>query len=153
MDIIDSRDLHDKLTELTDLKENLDELQDEIQSLECDIEDEDLSDDEVDDLRERLEEMTTECCDLAEKYDQEADSDLNELTTMENEVSEWDDGATLIAEEYWVEYVEDMLKDCGDLPQDIPHYIAIDWEQTAENIKEDYSYVEYQGTTYFYRCC
>ena len=39
---------------------------------------------------------------------------------------------TLIADEYFTEYAIDMLKDCGELPANIPHYIVIDEEATAK---------------------
>lgn len=52
--------------------------------------------------------------------------------------SDWEYGETLIAQSYWVEYVKQLLEDCGDLPSNIPSYIEIDWETTADNIKVDY---------------
>lgn len=58
---------------------------------------------------------------------------------------------TLINESCFVEYVEEMLADCGDIPSNIPDYVVIDWEATARNIKVDYSEVDIAGRTYFYR--
>lgn len=58
---------------------------------------------------------------------------------------------TLIRDSYTAEYTEDLIKDCCDLPRDIPSYIAIDWEQTWESIRVDYSDVEIDGVTYWYR--
>ena len=56
-----------------------------------------------------------------------------------------------VRDSYFTEYAEELLKDCGDLPQNIPHYIEIDWEKTANNIRVDYSSVDVGGTTYWYR--
>lgn len=58
---------------------------------------------------------------------------------------------TLIEDAYFVEYVQDLLADCGELPCDLPHYIAIDWRTTARNIRTDYSSVDVDGLTYWYR--
>lgn len=58
---------------------------------------------------------------------------------------------TLIADSYFVEAMQDLVQDIGDLPKDIPGYLAIDWEATADNLRADYSRVEYLGTTYWYR--
>jgi hypothetical protein len=58
---------------------------------------------------------------------------------------------TLIEDAYFVEYVQDLLADCGELPRDLPHYIAIDWRTTARNIRTDYSSVDVDGLTYWYR--
>jgi hypothetical protein len=52
---------------------------------------------------------------------------------------------------YFTEYAMELLKDICDLPNDIPHYIAIDEEKTAENIQQDYSSVDFNGETYWYR--
>ncbi len=58
---------------------------------------------------------------------------------------------TLIDDAYFVDYVQDMLADCGEVPRDLPHYIEIDWRATARNVQTDYSSVEIDGRTYWYR--
>lgn len=65
--------------------------------------------------------------------------------------ADWHHGATLIRESYFTEYCEELCKDIGDLPKDIPHYIVIDWEATAQNIRVDYTEVDYDGETYLVR--
>jgi hypothetical protein len=59
--------------------------------------------------------------------------------------------STLIREEYFTEYAKELLEDCGDIPRNLPKYIAIDWEQTATNIQVDYSIIKIDGHIYFYR--
>lgn len=58
---------------------------------------------------------------------------------------------TLIRESYFVDYVQELLEDCGEIPRNLPHYIHIDWEVTAREVKVDYSEVTIDGVTYFYR--
>lgn len=122
------------------------------------------------DLQERLEELEGERTDLQEAVNDaegeeekqtaheeldvwEGDNleELEALRELKDEVSEWDDGNTLVPKDDWLDYVEEMLKDCGDLPRNLPWYIEIDWEKTAENIEQDYGTVDYLGTTYYYR--
>ena len=77
--------------------------------------------------------------------------DINEL---ENSVgSEWSYGVTLIDEDDFQDYCEELVSDIGDLPKDLPSYISnnIDWEGIAEDLKVDYSEVEFRGTTYLFR--
>ena len=77
--------------------------------------------------------------------------DINEL---ENSVgSEWSYGVTLIDEDGFQDYCEELASDIGDLPKDLPSYISnnIDWEGVAEDLKVDYSEVEFRGTSYLYR--
>jgi hypothetical protein len=57
--------------------------------------------------------------------------------------------ATLIKESYFEEYMDDMLEDIGDLPKNIPSYLKIVVDYDA--LKQDYSEVEFEGNTYYYR--
>lgn len=58
---------------------------------------------------------------------------------------------TLISESYFTDYCQELVQDIGDLPRDIPSYLAIDWEETADNLKVDYSEIDIDGTTYYFR--
>lgn len=58
---------------------------------------------------------------------------------------------TLIRESHFVDYVQEMLEDCGEIPANLPHYIHIDWESTARDVKVDYSEVTLDGVSYLYR--
>lgn len=58
---------------------------------------------------------------------------------------------TLIARSYFVDYCEELVKDIGDLPRNIPSYLAIDWQATADNLEQDYSSVDFDGDEYLYR--
>ena len=58
---------------------------------------------------------------------------------------------TLIRDSYFVEYVVELLDDMGAVPKNLPHYVEIDWERTASNIRVDYTSTEIDGITYLYR--
>ncbi len=59
---------------------------------------------------------------------------------------------TLIHDSYFATYARELVEDIGDVPDGFPHYIVIDWEATAENIRQDYSSIEgFDGETYWYR--
>lgn len=58
---------------------------------------------------------------------------------------------TIIRDSYFEDYARELLEDCGDLPKDLPHYIEIDWQATARNIRMDYTSVEFDGVTYWVR--
>ena len=116
------------------------------------------------DLQKRLDELEGVIEDyMEEKELEELDNESNafedwvdyeellELREMADEIPEWQYGETLIPEDEFVDYCEELCKDVGDLPSEIPWYIEIDWEKTAENIRVDYSECKYQGTTYLYR--
>ena len=78
--------------------------------------------------------------------------EIEEIDKIENSLgSEFEYGVTLVREDYWEEYVEDLLVEIGYLPKDLPCWIEIDWSATAYNVRQDYNEVEYQGDTYFGR--
>lgn len=58
---------------------------------------------------------------------------------------------TLIARSYFVDYCRDLVSDIGDMPREIPSYIAIDWTETARNLEVDYSTVDFAGNEFLYR--
>ena len=58
---------------------------------------------------------------------------------------------TLIRESYFTEYAREILEDCGTIPRDLPSWVHIDWEATAEEVKVDYSYISIGKMDYFYR--
>ena len=65
--------------------------------------------------------------------------------------SDWQYGETLISRDYFTEYVQDMLADCGIIPKDLPSFVEIDWQATADNIEHDYMTVEFDGVDYLMR--
>ena len=56
---------------------------------------------------------------------------------------------TLIHENHFESYMDQMLDDIGDIPKDLPSYLTITVDYDA--LKQDYSEVEYEGETYYYR--
>lgn len=58
---------------------------------------------------------------------------------------------TLINDDDFVDAMQELCEDIGDLPEGFPAYLVIDWDATAKNLQVDYSSVEYDGETYWYR--
>lgn len=89
------------------------------------------------------------------EFSEEDADELKVLLALQEEAKgyapDWRHGATLIRDSYFVDYCEELLKDIGDLPKDIPGYIEIDWKKTADNIKVDYTSVEFGDVTYWVR--
>lgn len=77
--------------------------------------------------------------------------EIEEIESLLNEIgNEAKHGITLIHQEDFVEYVEEFIKDLGYISKDFPSWIEIDWEATANNVKVDYSEIEYKGEWYYY---
>lgn len=137
-DIIDTRDLIEKRSEL---------MQSILESfLETFEHYKDLTN-EFEDILSEEEEIQSWKEDWEDELEQ-----IEEINKIEDSIgSEFDYGCTLVSEDYWEDYVEDLLVEIGYLPKDLPSWIEIDWEATANNVKVDYIEVEYQGQTYYGR--
>ena len=84
--------------------------------------------------------------------------DIEELIALRNLAndaiqysSDWEYGEMLVRYSYWQDYVQEMLEDCGEIPRNLPWYISIDWEKTADNISQDYTLVDFDGVDYYIR--
>lgn len=123
-DIIDVRDVIARVEELREIRDN---------SMEVAGEDgHEMDADEKEEL-EKLEELLDDLCGYGGD-------------------EQWEGNwypVTLINESHFEEYMDDMLEDCGDLPKNIPHYLTITVDYDA--LKQDYSEVEFEGDTYYYR--
>lgn len=73
--------------------------------------------------------------------------------------SDWSHGETLILESYFVEYIEELIRDCYSLPNEMKsnawpwRHISIDYEAAADEAKDDYAEITHDGTTYYIRSC
>ncbi len=137
--VLDSRDIIKRLEELESLREEAIEAAKEEAS-------EDLEEDE----EPKEIDPSTFAWDEKEEYE--------ELKKFADECEsegavDWTYGCTLIHTDYFTEYCEELVKDIGDLPAEIPQYLVIDWEKTAENLMTDYGTAEFDGQTYFFRNC
>lgn len=144
MDTIDSRDVIARIEELQEQKDNdleaYDMWMEEREEFEESHEGEGFSEPEP-------EPYTTDT----------EEEELKELKALAEEAEgaseDWTYGATLVRDSYFVKYIEELCADIGDIPQNLPWYIAdhIDWEGVAEELKQDYTEVDFAGTAYFIR--
>ena len=115
----------------------------------------------VDDAREALEEgEKPDLFDAEEELDEwnsENEEEYEALKALcedgESYASDWNYGATLIHEDYFTEYAEELCREIGDIPNDLPDYIAcnIDWDGVAQDLKVDYTEIDFDGQTYLVR--
>lgn len=135
-DIIDSRDIIARIKWL-------------------DIELEDAWEDEGNSERITQEDWIKAAADDDAHTMQDAAHEFLELSSLqeaaEGYADDWKYGAQLIRDSYFVKVMQELCQDIGDLPKDIPGYLVIDWEATAENLKADYTAVDFDGVDYWVR--
>ena len=79
---------------------------------------------------------------------------MMELAGMSGDV-EWEGGwypQTLINSDYFIEYAQNLARDCDLIDEKIewPHS-CIDWEKAARELKYDYSAVECNGASWLFQ--
>ena len=122
-DVIDSRDIISRISELENER------------------DEWLSENEGKTVRD----WEVEDVDAADEL-----KNLGLVTDELSQLSDWEYGVALIRYSYFADYVEELCVDCGDISKDLPSYIVIDWERTAETVAYDYGMIEFNGIDYYY---
>lgn len=147
--IIDSRDVIARIEELEEEREAYAEEVETAQDAVNDLDEETPDTGEAEALREALAALSV--------WDEDNGDELNALKSLADEAADyssaWRHGETLIHRNYFIQYVEELLQDIGDLPRKLPDYLVIDWEATAQNIEQDYSSVDFDGEEYLIRSC
>lgn len=83
--------------------------------------------------------------------------ELNALDAFATEASgyaaDWRYGETIIHADYFVTYAEELAHDIGAVSAETSGWPNrhIDWEAAADELKQDYSEVEFEGETYYIR--
>ena len=77
---------------------------------------------------------------------------IDEINELEDEISDFSFGETLIPEDDFTKYCEDMVNDCYDM-KNVPSFVKynINWEGVASDLEVDYSSVTYQGESFLVR--
>jgi hypothetical protein len=125
------------------------------------------SDDVIDvrDVIARFEELETELDDAHEDSETNEALDLRaEFDTLKELLSDLESNGgdeewrgawypvTLVRDSYFRDYAQEEAEDLDLVKSDARWpYTCIDWRQAAEELKQDYSTVEFDGVTYWYR--
>lgn len=128
-DIIDSRDIIERISELEDMLED------------CVVDDGNVTviyEDGETDMTDEHEELQ-----ILKALAEEA----------EGYAADWPYGETLINESHFTEYAQQLAEDIGTIDTDALTWPAchIDWDAAAEALKMDYTEVDFDGTTFLVR--
>ena len=91
-----------------------------------------------------------------EEPDEEEKAELATLEALAEEASgyaaDWTYGETLIRESYFEEYAMELADYMGSVPKDYPWPVRhIDWKAAADELKQDYTAVDFGGVEYLIR--
>lgn len=159
-DIIDVRDIIERFEELESEKEDFETAVEETNEAFDDVEDTLESEDPNHPDREAGREKIAQAKGKQSAWIEENGEEFAELKNILEDLK--DNGGdeqwrgdwypvTLIRDSYFTTYAIELLEDCGDIPRNLPHYVAIDWDATARNIQVDYTSTEINGAAYWFR--
>lgn len=80
--------------------------------------------------------------------------ELAVLKALRDEFSgDWGGGTTLVRESYFEDYAREFAQDLHGSSMREVHwpFSCIDWKEAAEELMQDYSSIEWDGVTYYYR--
>ena len=87
-------------------------------------------------------------------------TELQRLLKLQSEAEgspDWSHGETLIREDYFTSYIEQLIDDCYELPKEFKsgdwpwRHMSIDFEAAANEAKVDYIEADFDGVTYLIR--
>lgn len=143
-DMIDSREIIDRI----------DYLQDERSTLESAVEEAQEGMDEVGPTTEALKDAQEA---LKEWDESDEGQELKALKALQNEADgyseDWRHGSTLIRDTYFTEYAEQLASEVTEYnPNKVSWpFTCIDWEKAADELKQDYTSVDFDGVDYWTR--
>lgn len=135
-DVIDSRDVIARLEELQGERDDLAQA--------------------VEDATELGDSDATETAkDALADWDSDNGDELKALKALAAEgegFSDWPHGCTLIRDSYFKDYAQEFADDIGAITKDASWpCTCIDWDQAADELRMDYSAIDFDGVTYWIR--
>jgi len=154
--VIDSRDVIERIQYLEDERNTLEEAVTDANNAITDLDPVGNEEDETQaesDVRDMLADAQAA---LKEWDEGDEGKELVALKALADEAEgcgDWAHGETLIADSYFTEYAEELASDIGDYdPRNVRWpYTCIDWEKAADELKQDYTSVDFDGETYWIR--
>ena len=110
------------------------------------------------DIRDRIDEL-----EALDAPTEEESAELTDLVAFLHEAMQYnsdaDEGETIIAESYFVDYIKEMIDDCYALPKELTsgewpyRHITINYEAAAEEAKADYAELTFRGRNFYILAC
>ena len=156
--VLDSRDIIARIEYLESEREPLTDAVDQAQEALNDLDGNDF--DEVSTFEEAEQEakdaLKAAYANVKDWDESDEGQELAKLKAFAEEAEgyaeDWRYGATLIHEDYFEDYARDLAAEGDyDMKNEQWPYTCIDWEKAAEELKQDYTSVDFDGETYWVR--
>lgn len=106
-------------------------------------------------IQKRIDELESELDDKNELTDEDRD-ELETLNLLKDSAISygWEYGITFIHEDYFTEYTQELIEECcfvDGVDWNRWPYCCLDYEEAADELKNDYDAVEIDGVTMYWR--
>lgn len=146
----------DNIINMSDVTDRVEELRDELQNA--------MDENEEGHNLETLSEYVKACAaDASAAHAHKLHDEAVELLQLESLLDDvrgnggdhqwegdWYPGSMIHAA-YFEDAMRELCEDIGDFPNGVPSYYVIDWAATADNLRVDYTSVEFDGQEFWYR--
>ena len=154
--VIDSRDVIERIQYLEDERNTLEEAVTDANNAITDLDPVGNEEDETQAESDARDTLADAQAALKEWDEGDEGKELAALKALADEAEgygDWAHGEALIADSYFTEYAEELTSDIGDYdPRNVQWpYTCIDWEKAADELKQDYTSVDFDGETYWIR--
>lgn len=90
---------------------------------------------------------------LVDGWQEDEHDELQALQSLADEgesLPDWEDGACLINEATFEDYARELAEDIGTTSRHLPWpQNHIDWDTAADALKQDYTKIDWQGSTFY----
>lgn len=157
-DIIDSRDIIARIEELSAIRDSWREAADAVYQAQIALDaiPTDASESDREAAESTLQEAKFAMGGAESDFDDDVRAELAALESLAEEASDyaddWHYGVALIRDSYFEDYAREFADDIGATDRDAkwPNN-HIDWEAAADELRQDYTSVEFYGVTYWVR--
>lgn len=148
-DIIDSRDVIETVNEAeVEIEDAREEVEDTAEALAAEEKREDTCADMISELRHALKVARANLEALILEYQPLFDF----ASEFKGYAADYEHGEAAIRDSYFVEYAEQMAEDIGAIGRNMSWPLNhIDWDAAADELKSDYTAIEFDGVTYWVR--
>lgn len=149
---LDIDELNERLEELEALRDALDSERENLDNAQTTLDDmdEEATEEDLTAAQKAVEEAEGRVAAAESDFGEEEQRELKELQELLDSIGPSD--GPFIHEDGFKEYAQELAEDIGAIdPRASWPLNCIDWDQAAEELKSDYSTVEFRGNTYYYR--
>ena len=155
-DVIDSREIIDRIDYLEDERTALSDKLDEAQEAfnEYNPPEDEWDSNKADELKTTIKDAQEA---LTEWDESDEGQELKSLTALQDDAEgyseDWKHGSTLVRDTYFQDYTEELASEISDYnPNKVSWPMnCIDWEKAADELKQDYTCVDFDGVEYWTR--